>query len=77
MLGTELWGGVGMRAVVGDRLHIHARVVGASDQISEIIEIRGIDSSPYLVRHHDGNQGLVFPGADASVEHRQQSHKTT
>jgi hypothetical protein len=78
MLGTELWGGVGMRAVVGDRLHIHARVVGASDQISEIIEIRGTDGAPpYLVRHDDGHQGLVFPGADASVEHRQQSHKTT
>src|ERR1035437_6826757 len=54
MLGTELWGGVGMRAVVGDGLTLPARVVGASDQISEIIEIRGTDGAPrYLVRGAD------------------------
>jgi len=40
-----------MRAVVGDRLHVHGRVVGTSDQTSEIIEIRGRDGAPpYLVR---------------------------
>ncbi|HEY8820951.1 MAG TPA: DUF1918 domain-containing protein, partial [Dermatophilaceae bacterium] len=41
-----------MRAVVGDRLHVHGRVVGTPDQTSEIIEIRGRDGAPpYLVRH--------------------------
>ena len=35
-----------MRAVVGDRLHVHGRVVGTSDQTSEIIEIRGRDGAP-------------------------------
>lgn len=40
-----------MRAVVDDRLHVHVRVVGTSDQTSEIIEIRGRDGAPpYLVR---------------------------
>ena len=29
-----------MHAVVGDRLHVHGRVVGTPDQTSEIIEIR-------------------------------------
>jgi len=29
-----------------------------------------------LVRHDDGREALVFPGADASVEHPQ-SHKPT
>lgn len=59
-----------MRASVGDRLHVHARVVGMSDQSSEILEIRGLDGAPpYLVRHHDGHEALVFPGTDASVEH--------
>ena len=59
-----------MRAVVGDRIHVHGRVVGAPDETSEIIEIRGQDGAPpHLVRHADGHEGLVFPGADASVEH--------
>jgi hypothetical protein len=61
-----------MRAVVGDRLHVHGRVVGSSDQTSEIVEIRGVDGAPpYVVRHDDGHEALVFPGADASVEHPQ------
>ena len=61
-----------MRAAVGDRLHVHGRVVGTSDRTSEIIEIRGPNGEPpYLVRHHDGHEVLVFPGTDASVEHPQ------
>jgi hypothetical protein len=41
MLKVGLLGRVAMHAMVGDRLHVHSRVVGASDQTSEIIEIRG------------------------------------
>ena len=59
-----------MRASVGDKLHVHGRVVGTPDQMSEIIEIRGRDGEPpYLVRHEDGHEALVFPGTDALVEH--------
>ena len=59
-----------MHAMVGDRLHVHSRVVGASDQTSEIIEIRGPGGAPpYLVRRDDGQEALVFPGADACGEH--------
>jgi hypothetical protein len=66
-----------MRAAVGDRLHVHGRVVGTSGQTSEILEIRGRDGTPpYLVRHPDGHEALVFPGADASVEHPQSSKST-
>ena len=51
-----------MRAVVGDRIHVHGRVVGAPDETSEIIEIRGQDGAPpHLVRHADGHEGLAFP----------------
>ena len=61
-----------MRAEVGDRLHVHSRTVGTPDQTSEIIEIRGSDGAPpYLVRRDDGHEALVFPGADATVEHPQ------
>jgi hypothetical protein len=61
-----------MHALVGDRLHVHGRVVGTHDETSEIIEIRGVDGAPpYVVRHEDGHEALVFPGADAVVEHPQ------
>ncbi len=61
-----------MRAKVGDRLHIHGRVTGAPDQLAEVIEVRGQDGAPpYLVRHDDGHETLVFPGTDTSVEHPQ------
>ncbi len=61
-----------MRAEVGDRLHVHGRVVGTADQTSEIIEVRGPDGAPpYLVRRDDGQEALVFPGADAAVERPQ------
>jgi hypothetical protein len=59
-----------MRAQVGDRLHVHGRTVGQPEHLAEIIEIRGQDGEPpYLVRHQDGHEALVFPGADALVEH--------
>ena len=59
-----------MRAAVGDRLHVHGRVVGSPDQTLEIIDVRGDDGAPpYLVRREDGHESLVFPGPDALVEH--------
>jgi hypothetical protein len=59
-----------MRAEVGDRLHVHGRVVGTPDHTSEIIEVRGADGAPpYVVRHDNGHEAVVVPGPDASVEH--------
>ena len=59
-----------MRAAVGDRLLVHGRAAGSSDHTAEIIEVRGPDGTPpYLVRHDDGQEALVFPGSDALVEH--------
>jgi hypothetical protein len=58
-----------MRAVVGDTLHVHGRVVGAHEEMAVILEVRGADGQPpYLVRHENGHEALVFPGPDASVE---------
>lgn len=66
-----------MQAVVGDRLHVHGRVVGTPDHSAVILEIRGQDGSPpYLVRHEDGHEALVYPGPDASVEHPQGRDRT-
>jgi hypothetical protein len=65
-----------MRATVGDRLHVHGRNVGDSDQLVQILEVRGPDGGPpYLVRHEDGSETLVFPGTDATVEHPSGSHE--
>ena len=51
-------------------IHVHGRVGGATHETSEIIEIRGPGGAPpYLVRRDDGQEALVFPGADACVEH--------
>jgi hypothetical protein len=65
-----------MQAKVGDRLHVHGRSVGIPDQLSVIIEVRGTDGAPpYLVRHPDGHEALVFPGADALVERKKARKK--
>lgn len=58
-----------MRAMVGDRLHIHKNRTGAADQYGRIVEIRGANGTPpYLVEFPDGHTSLVFPGPDAVVE---------
>lgn len=58
-----------MHASIGDHLHVHGRTVGEHDQVGEIVEVRGADGTPpYLVRHPDGHESLVFPGPDAVVE---------
>lgn len=57
-----------MRAVVGDRLHVHGRTVGAGDRIAEIIEVRGEQGGPpYLVRFPDGRENLIYPGPDSLI----------
>jgi hypothetical protein len=59
-----------MQATVGDRLHVHGNIVGQSDQIGEIMEVRGAGGEPpYLVRFQDGHTGLCFPGPDAVIDH--------
>lgn len=60
-----------MRAAVGDRLVVRAHRVGEHDRGAEILAVEGEDGGPpYLVRwDEDGHEGLMFPGADAVVEH--------
>jgi hypothetical protein len=59
-----------MEASVGDRLHVHGKIVGRADHYGEIVEVKGPGGSPpYLVRFTDGHVCLVFPGPDAVVEH--------
>ena len=45
-----------MPAAVGDRLHVHANVVGNPGRAGEIVEVRGAGGEPpYLVRFDDGH----------------------
>jgi hypothetical protein len=58
-----------MQATVGDRLHVHGRIVGQKDRYAEIIEVRGENGTPpYLVRFPDGHESLLYPGPDCVVE---------
>lgn len=58
-----------MQAAVGERLVIHAKVVGHSDRRGEVLEVRGADGGPpYMVRFDDGHEALLFPGADCELE---------
>ena len=60
-----------MHASVGDRLVIVGHRVGQPQREAEILEVQGADGSPpYRVRWGDtGQEGLIFPGSDASVQH--------
>ena len=60
-----------MQASVGDRLVVHSTHVDGPVRDGEILEVHGQDGMPpYVVRWSgDGHTTLVFPGADATVEH--------
>ena len=65
-----------MRAAVGDRIHFRGKVVGVPDHVAVIIETRGEDGAPpYLVRHDNGHEAVVFPGPDSWVEHSEHTQQ--
>ena len=58
-----------MHATVGDTLVMHGKTVGKADERCVVLEVRGDGGGPpFLVRHPDGHQGLVYPGPETSVE---------
>ncbi|MFC5722529.1 DUF1918 domain-containing protein [Streptomyces gamaensis] len=60
-----------MHATVGDQIRIKPRVVGMSEQVGEITEVRGAQGEPpYRVRFADGHETLIFPGPDCLIEPR-------
>lgn len=60
-----------MQANVGDRIVIKGHYLGQPPRDGEILEVHGAGGAPpYLVRWSEsGEEGLFFPGADATVEH--------
>ena len=60
-----------MCAAIGDRLHFEGKTVGQHGHTAVVVEARGEDGAPpYLVRHDDGHETVVYPGADVWIEHR-------
>ncbi|MFV2178916.1 DUF1918 domain-containing protein [Actinomadura sp. LOL_016] len=67
-----------MNGRIGDRLHVHGKIVGQPDRTGEIIDVRGEDGGPpFLVRFEDGHETLVYPGPDAVIESREHLHTTS
>jgi hypothetical protein len=63
-----------MHAEVGDRLNLHGKVVGQAGEHCEVLEVLGTDGAPpYRVRHADGHEGILVPGADTTVDARPSS----
>ncbi|WP_128378316.1 DUF1918 domain-containing protein [Streptomyces cavernae] len=62
-----------MRAVKGDQLLVHGRIVGQHDRIAVILEVLGPDGTPpYRVRFEDdGHEALMSPGPDSVVRHKE------
>jgi hypothetical protein len=60
-----------LRASAGDRIVIRGHHLGEPDRDGEILEVLGEDGRPpYRVRWSEtGRVALLFPGADAAVEH--------
>ena len=60
-----------MQATVGDRIVAQGHRMGQPDRDGEVLEVHGADGEPpYVVRWSDtGEEGLFFPGSDASVQH--------
>jgi hypothetical protein len=58
-----------LRATVGDRLVV--RTLHGPSRDGEILDVRHADGTPpYWVRWSDtGHEALVYPGADAYVQH--------
>jgi len=59
-----------MKASVGDRILVASTRLDRGVRDGLIVEVKHPDGSPpYLVEWSDGQQGLLFPGADAHVSH--------
>lgn len=58
-----------MHAEPGDWLVMKGTIVGAPDEIGQIVEVRSAGGGPpYFVRWlRDDHESLVFPGPDAHV----------
>ena len=58
-----------MSASVGDRIHMHSNTVDVPDREGTIVAVLGSDDGPpYRVRFDSGEETIVTPGPDATIE---------
>jgi len=57
-----------MKAVVGDRIRIHGRTVGAAERLGVVIDVRE-DPELLVVRYDDGREAILSPGSDCEITH--------
>ena len=57
-----------MSANVGDRIRLHANSVDTPDRTGTIVAVLGEDGPPYRVRFDSGEETIVAPGPDATIE---------
>ena len=57
-----------MSANVGDRIRLHANTVDTPDRTGTIVAVLDSDGPPYRVRFDSGEETIVAPGPDATIE---------
>ncbi|MFC5064054.1 DUF1918 domain-containing protein [Actinomycetospora atypica] len=57
-----------MSGSVGDRITLHANSTGSSDRVGTIVGVLGSDGPPYRVRFDNGDESILTPGPDATIE---------
>jgi len=57
-----------MKAIVGDRVRIHGRTVGAAERLGVVTEVRE-ESELLVVRYDDGREAILAPGSDCEITH--------
>ena len=57
-----------MSANVGDRIRLHANTIDTPDRTGTIVAVLGSDGPPYRVRFDSGEETIVAPGPDATIE---------
>jgi hypothetical protein len=54
--------------VVGDRVRIHGRTVGAAERLGVVIDVRE-EAELLVVRYDDGHEAILAPGSDCEISH--------
>ncbi len=57
-----------MSASVGDRIRLHSNAVDTPDRTGTVVAVLGEDGPPYRVRFDSGEETIVTPGPDATIE---------
>jgi hypothetical protein len=55
-------------ASVGDRIRMHSNSTDVPDRTGTVVAVLGDDGPPYRVRFDSGEETIVTPGPDATVE---------